>query len=211
MRPFFLSFFIFLTIAGGAQIMAITDTGDKVILYNDGRWAYAERDSVSAEQMVTNPKNFKKSKDASFLLKSKRTDTGFWLNPKTWTFSSPEEGAAAEYELDHKNGSLYGMIITEHLDLSLTALGNIALQNAREAAPDIKVTEKEYRTVNGIKVLMMRMVGTIQDIRFSYFGYYYAAKGISVQYLVYSSESFMQENLSTVEDLLNGLVDLTEK
>jgi hypothetical protein len=211
MRLLLLFSFLMLSFVGISQIMGVTDTGDKVILYSDGRWAYAERDSIHADEIPTNSKNFKKNKDADFLLKSKRTSAGFWLDPKAWTFTSPEEpDAAAEYELDHKNGSLYGMIITEHLDLSLIALGNIALQNAREAAPDVKVTAKEYRTVNGKKVLMMRMVGTIQDVRFSYFGYYYTANGISVQYLVYSSETFMEDNLSTVEDLLNGFVDLTE-
>jgi hypothetical protein len=53
--------------------------------------------------------------------------------------------------LDHENGSLYGLVITENLDLSLTALANIALQNAREAAPDIKITDKGIRMVNGKK------------------------------------------------------------
>jgi len=194
-----------------AQIKAITDTGDQVVLYTNGTWVYTEKDSIRSEEIPVNSKEYKKGKNADFLLKSKRTGTGFWLDPKTWTFTSPEDGAAAEYELDHKNGSLYALVITENLNLSLTALGNIALDNAREAAPDIKVTAKEYRMVNGKKVLMMRMIGTIQDIRFSYFGYYYTADGISVQYLAYSSEEFMEQNVSTVEELLNGLVDLTKQ
>jgi len=210
MRFLLVSFFISLNLFTTAQQMGVTDTGDKVILYSDGRWVYAEKDSIREDDIPTNPKSFKKDKSADFLLKSTRTSAGFWLNPKTWTYTTPEEGAAAEYELDHKNGSLYGLVITEHLDLPLTSLGNIALQNAREAAPDVKVTAKEYRNVNGKKVLMMRMVGTIQEIRFSYFGYYYTNNGISVQYLVYSSETFMEENLSAVEELLNGLVDLSD-
>ncbi|HZV44349.1 MAG TPA: hypothetical protein VFF90_07715 [Saprospiraceae bacterium] len=210
MRILFLSCLIFLAYGGYSQMMGVTDTGDKVVLYSDGRWVYAERDTVREEEIPTNSKAFKKSKDADFLLKSQRTETGFWLDPKTWTFTTPESDAAAEYELDHENGSLYGLVITENLDLSLTALANIALQNAREAAPDIKVTDKEYRMVNGKKVLMMRMVGTIQEIRFSYFGYYYTAPGVSVQYLVYTSETFMEENLTAVEELLNGFVDLAK-
>lgn len=210
MRFLLLTLFLTITTLCSGQQMGVTDTGDKVILYSDGRWVYAEKDSIHTDDIPTNSKSFKKDKSADFLLKSTRTTAGFWLNPKAWTYTTPEEGAAAEYELDHKNGSLYALVITEHLDLPLTSLGNIALQNAREAAPDVKVTQKEYRTVNGIKVLMMRMVGTIQDIRFSYFGYYYTNHGISVQYLVYSSETFMEDNLSAVEDLLNGLVDLTE-
>ena len=210
MRNLFCTCLVLLTFGAYAQIMGTTDGGEKVILYNDGRWTYAERDTLIETEIPTNPKPFKKSKSADYLLKSSRTSTGFWMDPKSWTYTTPEDGAAAEYELDHKNGSLYALIITEHLDLSLNALGNIALENARSAAPDVEVTSKEYRTVNGKKVLMMRMVGTISDIRFSYFGYYYTAKGISLQYLAYSSENFMEENLSTVEELLNGFVDLSD-
>lgn len=209
-RILFCCCLLLLAYGSRAQIMGTTDTGEKVILYSDGRWSYAERDSLIEAEIPTNPKPFKKSKSANFLLKSTRTSTGFYLDPKAWTYTTPEDGASAEYELDHKNGSLYALIITEHLDLSLNALGNIALENARAAAPDVEVTSKEYRTVNGKKVLMMRMAGTISDIRFSYFGYYYTAKGISVQYLAYSSETFMEENLSIVEELLNGLVDLSD-
>lgn len=209
-RILFCCCLLLLACGANTQIMGTTDTGDKVILYSDGRWSYAERDSLIEAEIPTNPKPFKKSKSADFLLRSTRTSTGFYLDPKAWTYTSTEDGASAEYELDHKNGSLYALIITEHLDLSLNALGNIALENARSAAPDVKVTSKEYRTVNGKKVLMMRMVGTISDIRFSYVGYYYTTKGISVQYLAYSSEAFMEENLSTVEELLNGLVDLSD-
>jgi hypothetical protein len=210
MRIFLSACFIAMFLSSTAQQMGVTDTGDKVILYSDGRWVYAEKDSIREDEILTNPKSFKKGKSADFLLKSTRTTAGFWLNPKAWTYTTPEEGAAAEYELDHKNGSLYALVITEHLDLPLTSLANIALQNAQEAAPDVKVTAKEYRNINGKKVLMMRMLGTIQEIRFSYFGYYYTNNGISVQYLVYSSETFMEENLSAVEELLNGFVDLAD-
>src|SRR6476620_2877679 len=147
MRTILFSCLLLLTYGGYGQILGVTNTGDKVVLYSDGHWVYAERDSIKEEEIPTSSKVFRKSKDADFLLKSKRTDTGFWLDPKVWTFTSPEPDAAAEYELDHKNGSLYGLVITENLDLSLTSLANIALQNAREAAPDIKVTDKEYRMV----------------------------------------------------------------
>ena len=53
---------------------------------------------------------------------------------------------------------------------------------------------------------MLRMTGTIEDIRFSYYGYYFAADGGATQFLVYSSDTFMDENIDTVEQLLNGLV-----
>ena len=202
----FTSFLILLTTASGAQQRAVTETGDQVILYNDGRWIYADKDSVKTDDIPVNNKSFGKSKTASFLVKSKRINIGCWIDPKVWKFTSAETPSAAEFEFDHVNGSLYGLIISENLDIPTESLANLAVNNAREAAPDIKVTAKEYRIVNGTKVLMLRMAGTIEDIRFSYYGYYYAADGGAMQFLVYTSDTFMDENIDTVEQLLNGLV-----
>ena len=202
----FTSFLILLTTASGAQQRAVTEAGDQVILYKDGRWIYADKDSVKTDDIPINNKSFGKSKTASFLVKSKRINIGCWIDPKVWKFRSAETPSAAEFEFDHVNGSLYGLIISENLDIPTESLANLAVNNAREAAPDIKVTAKEYRIVNGTKVLMLRMAGTIEDIRFSYYGYYFAADGGAMQFLVYSSDTFMDENIDTVEQLLNGFV-----
>lgn len=134
---------------------------------------------------------------------------GCYLDPVKWTFKRAEENEAAEYEINNMELGLYGMMITEKLDLPLEALANIALDNARDAAPDVQVIKKEYRMVNGLKVLMMRMTGTIQNIKFSYYGYYYSTSMGATQFLVYSSEDLVDKNLGEIEELLNGLVETT--
>ncbi len=210
MARYFIVCFVLISSCLFAQQTAVTQTGEQVVLYNDGRWEYVTKDTLRENEIRTNPDPFVKKKSANFLLKSSRIPVGFWIDNDNWSFVKKADYEAAEYELDHKSGSLYGLIITEHLDVPLLSLANIALQNARDAAPDIKVIEQEFRNVNGTTVLMMRMVGTIQDIRFSYFGYYFSGSGGSTQFLVYTSEDYMAENLETVQDLLNGFVQTTE-
>jgi hypothetical protein len=190
------------------QQKAVTDKGETVVLYSDGRWTYITRDSIKKEEIPVNPDRFVKPTNASFLLKSDRVGVGCWLDPKKWTFLKAAEHDAAEYEINNEAKGLYGIIITENLRLSVEALANIAIDNARAVAPDVKITQKEYRNVNGLNVLMMRMTGTIQDILFSYYGYYYTDDSASVQYLVYSSEENIESNLGDIEDLLNGFVSL---
>jgi hypothetical protein len=204
----FVAFLLLMSIFSFAQQRAVTDQGEQVVLYNDGTWVYVEKDSIRRDEVAINQLPFSKSKKASFLLKSKRIDIGCWIDPKVWKFRTSQSHEAAEFEIDHVDGSMYALIITEKLDVPTESLGNLAIQNALAAAPDLKVTTKEYRNVNGIKVLMMRMTGTIEDMRFSYFGYYYAADGGATQFLAYASEEFMEENLTEVEDLLNGFVTL---
>jgi len=188
------------------QQKAVTENGDEVILYADGSWIYANRQDLNTNDVVLNPNAFSRPSKASFMIKSKRIGIGCYIQPKLWSFQNASSNSAAEFELSNSDGDLYGMIITEKLDLPLERLAAIAVQNAQEAAPDLQVTHKEYRMVNGLKVMMMRMTGTIEEIRFSYYGYYYTGDGGATQLLIYSSASVMDEKLDEAEALLNGLV-----
>ena len=203
-----ISLFLLLYTTLYCQQKAVTDKGETVVLYSDGRWTYVNQDSIKKEEVPVNPVTFGKPDKASFLLKSDRVGVGCWLDPKKWTFLKAPGHDAAEYEINNEEKGLYALIITENLKLSVEALANIAVENARAVAPDVTITKKEYRNVNGLNVLMMRMTGTIQDILFSYYGYYYTDDSTSVQYLVYSSEENIESNLRDIEDLLNGFVSL---
>ncbi len=205
-KLFLLAGLISISISSYAQQSAVTQTGEQVTLYDNGTWTYVNKDSINADEILTNPEKYAKSDKSSFLLKSTRLSIGCYLDPKKWSFKKGEDTDAAEYEINDIANGLYGMMITEKLDLPLESLANIALDNARDAAPDVKVTKKEYRYVNGLKVLMMRMTGTIQDIKFSYYGYYYSTSGGATQFLVYSSEEIVDQHVSDIEDLLNGFV-----
>jgi hypothetical protein len=198
--------FVFFIGSSYAQQSAITQTGEQVTLYDDGTWTYVNKDTIKADEILTNPDKYSKGNTSSFLLKSTRISIGCYLDPKKWTFKKGEDTEAAEYEINDTTDGLYGMMITEKLDLPLESLANIALDNARDAAPDVRIIKKEYRYVNGLKVLMMRMTGTIQNIKFSYYGYYYSTSGGATQFLVYSSEEIVDQHIADIEDLLNGFV-----
>ena len=211
MHRLILLFLCLVTLTGfcNAQQKAVTEHGEPVVLFSDGTWTYAQPDSVRMDDIAVNDQPYTKSKKASFLIKSKRIPVGCWLDPKKWKYKASESHEASEFELNHVDGSLYGMIITENLDVPLKSLANIAVQNARDAPPDLVVTQKEYRQVNGLNVLMMRMTGTIQDVRFSYYGYYFSGDGGATQFLVYSSEGYLEQHIEEAEELLNGLVSLS--
>jgi hypothetical protein len=98
------------------------------------------------------------------------------------------------------------MILNEQIEIPLESLKELALDNARSVAPDIQVMKEEYRMVNGKKVLLLQMTGTIQKIKFTYYSYYYSDSKGTTQYISYSSDKLMKEKLKEIETLLNGLV-----
>ena len=135
-----------------AQTSAVTSTGDEVILYEDGTWKYADGKLPSEEEIPVNSKKFKKDKSSTFLIESSRVDLGFYINPKKWSFNKDSDiNSEAEYELRLKDGDLYGMIISEKFEMPLTTLRDLAVENGRKVAPDLRIVNEEYRTVNGLK------------------------------------------------------------
>lgn len=190
-----------------AQKKAVTELGEEIILFENGTWEYIDKDNIKVTEIPTNSKSFKKDKTSSFLLKSKKLNVGVWLNPKKWSFKKPTNEAEGEYELQLKDGDLYGMIISEKVEIPLPTLKFIALENGKEAAPDLRIVKEEYRTVNGLKVLLLQMNGTMQGIKFSYYGYYFSNTNGTIQFITYTSQNLLDSYLKESETLLNGFVE----
>ena len=185
------------------QTKAITDNGSEVVLYNDGTWKYVSL--VDSAKIDTNPTPFEKSKTATFLVRSKNGPVGFWINPRKWKFERNEE-SGAEYAFESKDQSVFATVFVEKLDIPLMNLRNIAIENAKDAAPDVRIVHEELRTVNGNLVLMLEMRGTIQGINFTYINYYMTEKKCAIQLVTYQVTSGLDENRKKAETFLNGLV-----
>lgn len=191
-----------------AQKKAVTDLGEEVILYDDQTWKYADKSQAAETEIKTNPAAFKKSEQAAFLLKSSKLNVGFWLDTKKWKFAKATRNPSAEYELRLIDKDLYGMIIVERMEIPLLTLRNIAIQNAQKIAPDTRIMQEEYRTVNGQKVLFLQMDGTTQGIKFSYYGYYYSSPNGVVQFVTYTAQNLIKTYQKEIDELLNGFVEV---
>lgn len=191
-----------------AQIKGITEVGDQIFLYSNGTWKYASEVTESSSSVTINPDPFVKDDAATFLLKSSKIDIGVWLDPTEWSFQKSQDNPEAEYELQLKGEDLYAMIIAEKLEIPMENLKDIALENGREAAPDLHVVQEEYRIVNGQKVLFLQLNGTLQGIKFTYYGYYYSSPGGTVQFITYTSQGLLNSYIEDCEKILNGFVKL---
>lgn len=194
------------SISAFCQTRAVTETGEEVVLYSDGTYVYANEEEAPMAKVKLNPKEFTKSKESTFLLKSKKVNMGFWLDPKKWSFSKPTDNPDAEYEVALKGEDLYGVIITEKIEVPLESLKVIVLENAKSLAPDIHVVQEEYRKVNGQKVLFLQLDGTAQGMKISYYGYVYSNDSGTVQLITFTSQNLLEQYQEDGEKLINGLV-----
>ncbi len=97
------------------------------------------------------------------------------------------------------------MAITERIPIPLSTMKKVALDNARQAAPDAKIILEENRQVNGLHVTCLKIVGTVQGIPFTYFGYYHSGSKGTIQLLTYTANTLFAEYQDDFTDFLSGL------
>jgi hypothetical protein len=124
-------------------------------------------------------------------------DARKWQNGKT---ESP-----GRYSMEHIKGAGYALIITESIEVPMEALPDIAVGNAKDAAPDAQIVFKEKRVVHGVELYCLKIQGTIKEVPFIYYGYYYSGKGGTIQLLTYTTPPLLGDYEQDFTELLNGL------
>ena len=196
--------FLLLGCAGSAAaqspVGATTDDGRKVLLFPDGKWKPAAVPSPAG----TGKGGHLRSPRATERVDLLRGAMAIYVDPAQWKRQAETEDLT-KTTFHHASGEAYGMIVAERLAVPLQRLKDIAITNARSAAPDAKVVFEESRHVNDIDVLVMQLEGTIQGIPFTYYGYYYSGPQGSLQVLTYTGTNLFAEYKAAFEEFLNGL------
>jgi hypothetical protein len=187
--------------AVAGEMEATTGDGKKVILHPDGTWVFKQtvqsRESGSA---------FTRPPRSTKVLNSRKGFYELWIDPTKWGTEVSHENPDAEFNLAHTSGDAYAMVIPERIEMPIASLKRLALENAREVAPDAKIVFDKERVVNGVKVVNMRIDGTIEGIKFTYYGYYWVGRAGTLQFIAYTGQNLFEEFEPEFTDLLNGLV-----
>jgi hypothetical protein len=191
---------IFLCQTGFGAEIATTESGKKVKLNDDGTWTYL---SVSSSSNELKRYVFSANQSATFQTPVKTIKIKY--DPNKWKIKNNTDDPN-KVEISFFKGDLYAMVIAERFEMDIDGLKELALRNALSAANDARIVFEEERFVNGKKLVCMKIEGTIQKIKFAYFGYYYASEQGVIQLLTYTSRNLLQEYQEEVNEFLNGLV-----
>lgn len=205
-KSFFAILFLLLCQSANSQIKALTPDGEEVNLFNDGTWSYVKDSSSNVAKIDTNTAVFSKKPTDSFQIKSTKTNVGVFFDSKSWALEKGKPAESSEYNFKSLIKDIYGKFITERIEIPLQKFPDIAISNARKVAPDARIIKKEFRNVNGNKVLCMQINGTIQGVNFVYLGYYYSSNKGTVQFVTYTTQSLLSEYYNSMQSLLNGLI-----
>lgn len=193
-----------------AQEVAITERGDSVVLFSNGTWDYYDNyysGTEEVEEIRMNEKEFTKPKSSAKKINGMNNAYEVWYNDKVWKrIPVGDINPDADLALQLINGDVYAMVIYEEIEMPFENLAQIALDNALNAAADIKLVDKEYRVVNNDTLICMRMDGTAQGMKIAYYSYYFSNEKGSIQFHTFTGQNLIDKYKNEIDDLLNGLI-----
>jgi hypothetical protein len=107
-------------------------------------------------------------------------------------------------QLNHVSGELWLKVIAERIEVGPEALRSVAVSNAKAAAPEIHVDSETWRTVNGLKVLVLRYGGNANGIRFTFYNQMYSDSAGIVQLAGWTTTNLFDEHRRDLLELFAG-------
>jgi len=186
------------TVICQTPIKARTESGREVILLPDGTWKYVPEASTATSAVAGKPA------EAKTLFKAPQGGFGIWYDNTKWAIvNEADDQGRVHFKL--KRGDAYAFVLIEEITIPISTLRDVALENAKAAAPDARIILEENRTVNKTQVLCMKIEGTVKGIPFRYYGYYYGGKQGTIQVLTFTGQDLFAKYEQEFTDFLNGL------
>lgn len=107
-------------------------------------------------------------------------------------------------QLAHVSGRVTLKVIAERLEVDARHLAEVALTNAKSASPDVKILTESWRTINGLRTLLVRLAGTTSGARFSFYNQMYSGPAGTVQLAGWTSASHFDDYRRDFLELFAG-------
>lgn len=124
-------------------------------------------------------------------------------DPAKWT---PRPGGESNVtELVHASGQAYLRVIAERNEIESGSLARVALSNTKHASDDVKIVSESWRTVNGLRTLVLRLDGMANGVRFSFYNQMYSDSAGTVQLAGWTGAGLFDEYRRDFLELFAGL------
>ncbi|MBN1416323.1 MAG: hypothetical protein JW973_14570 [Bacteroidales bacterium] len=194
------SFFLII-LQTGAQITAVTEDGNAVILFSNGTWRYLN-DSVRIS--YSNPIDLSTPVNSSNVLKGKEIDYAIWYDAKKWRILPDTVYSNAEYALEYNDGELIAMVITERIQISLPKIKETAIENFKKNHTEFKITEEQRIYVNDTEGLLLKIDALVDGIPFSYLNAYFSTHQGTFQLITYTGYNLFDRYYNDMLAFISG-------
>lgn len=147
---------------GSFTILEASTAGDqKVILSGNGQWKFMNKKTEGFyENTLISKSRFDFPKTSTSLAQSKRTDAGFYYDPKQWSITEEQhQYTLGEFSLQGiVNKDLQASFGSSPVDRETTLhdIRNSVLTNLLMNPGHYKIRKTEFRTVNGVEMFYIQ-------------------------------------------------------
>jgi hypothetical protein len=107
-------------------------------------------------------------------------------------------------QLVHTSGDAYMKVIAERLEIEPGHLSEVALTNAKGASTDVKIVSESWRTINGLRTLILRLDGMTNGVRFTFYNQMYSDTSGTVQLAGWTGSNLFNEYRRDFLELFAG-------
>ena len=216
-----LTYFLFLLpLLSGAQTLAVTEYGDTIYVYDNGRWAYEPDETLleDASQLTyldreldidsTNTVAYTVPAGADKEMTSRFGFLSVRYRDSLWQCVPPAQlNEDAEFVLKSRTTDMYSLVIVEEIEMTSEAILKTALHNMESYAKEAPTIRRlERRQVNGTEVLMAEYGIHTNGLAMTFVAYFYSSARGTVQFMVWTADNLYERHAEEIEALLNGLV-----
>lgn len=123
-------------------------------------------------------------------------------DPAKWRIKPANVVGVTEFQ--HVSGDAGLKVISERIEVARDNFRNVVIENARALAPDIAVLSEIPRTVNGLKVVVIRYGGTTSGIKFTFYNQMYSDASGTVQLAGWTGTNLFDEYQRDFLELFAG-------
>lgn len=205
MKRLLLLYIIILSaLCSNGQITATTADGNKVILYNNGTWKYA--DSAINTPIEKGGEHFKPF-GTNCIIKGQDVKYVVVYDSSLWTLHDTPINVQSDFSMSlKKSETSVALLIPEKSTTTLASLRDIALVNARKSSKNVVILKQEYRKVNKKDMLYLEFTTEVRGFTFLFMAYYYAGPFSCIQFVTYTEISQAEKEKPKMMNLLNGLI-----
>ena len=199
-----------------SQIKAVTEKGDTIYVYNNGKWSYepqefneskSQFDYFSYELKVDTARtSFTKPELSKKEVQNQNGQFSIYYDESKWKrVPAATLNEDAEFAFQAKESDVWCVVISEETAIEKDALIKIAKKTMEDnTGSPVTINHVEYRVVNGKPVIRGLLAANFSGISFMFDTYYYSDERGSVQFVTWSSDQIWKKNQDLIENLLNG-------
>ena len=123
-------------------------------------------------------------------------------DPAKWKPQTAAE--AGVVSLAHTSGDAFLRVVTQRVEVEPAHLTDVALRSAKRSSPDVRISSESWRTVNGLRTLLLRLDGVAGGSRYTYYNQLYSDAAGTVQIVAWTGANLFDEYRRDFLELFAG-------